>query len=375
MPKSKTHEEFVKEIYNLNQNIKVLTKYINAHTILKFQCMVCGYTWESTPATIRKSKANCLQCSGKIITPDYYKKIVFDMVGEEYDVLTDYVDCHTKIIYKHNICGTKFEMKPTSFKISHSKCSNPNCKNKIHIQKNREIFIDRANLLGYNVKSEYLGIDAPMKFECQKCNTIFDLNKASKIYEEVDTSHCPTCARRHLISTSAQKFYDEFHNIFNDEFIIVGEYLGFDKPIKILHKKCGKISEYYRTSKILTEYLCPCKHCNITNGEKSIMNYIERKSIMYEYQKKYEDLLGINGGLLSYDFYLPNNNLFIEFQGKQHCEPIDFFGGQEYFKTQQKHDKRKRKYAKDHNIKLLEIWYWDLDNIENILEKELDLTV
>lgn len=31
----------------------------------------------------------------------------------------------------------------------------------------------------------------------------------------------------------------------------------------------------------------------------------------------------------------------------------------------------KRQYAKDHNIKLLEIWYWDFDNIENILEKEL----
>ena len=39
----------------------------------------------------------------------------------------------------------------------------------------------------------------------------------------------------------------------------------------------------------------------------------------------------------------------------------------------EKHDKRKREYAKDHNIKLLEIWYWDYDNIEEILNKELDL--
>ena len=40
---------------------------------------------------------------------------------------------------------------------------------------------------------------------------------------------------------------------------------------------------------------------------------------------------------------------------------------------QKEHDKRKRNYAKDNNIKLLEIWYWDFNNIENILIKELNL--
>lgn len=31
----------------------------------------------------------------------------------------------------------------------------------------------------------------------------------------------------------------------------------------------------------------------------------------------------------------------------------------------------KRQYAKAHNIKLLEIWYWDFDNIEEILNKNI----
>ena len=39
----------------------------------------------------------------------------------------------------------------------------------------------------------------------------------------------------------------------------------------------------------------------------------------------------------------------------------------------EEHAKRKREYAKNHNIKLLEIWYWDYDTIEEILNKELDL--
>lgn len=40
---------------------------------------------------------------------------------------------------------------------------------------------------------------------------------------------------------------------------------------------------------------------------------------------------------------------------------------------QDEHDKRKRNYAKEHNINLLEIWYYDMDNIEEILIKELNL--
>jgi len=77
-------------------------------------------------------------------------------------------------------------------------------------------------------------------------------------------------------------------------------------------------------------------------------------------------------GLLSYDFYLSHYNLLIEYQGNFH----DGSNG-EYtqinLENQQEHDRRKREYAKDNNIKLLEIWYWDFDNIEKILKKELKI--
>jgi hypothetical protein len=61
----------------------------------------------------------------------------------------------------------------------------------------------------------------------------------------------------------------------------------------------------------------------------------------------------------------------IEYQGEQHEYPIKLFGGEKQFKIQQEHDKRKREYAEFHGIQLLEIWYWDFDNIEKILEETL----
>ena len=87
-------------------------------------------------------------------------------------------------------------------------------------------------------------------------------------------------------------------------------------------------------------------------------------------------IIGINNGSLSYDFYLPNLNLLIEYQGIQHEKPIDFKGmGKKYaneqFKIQQIHDNFKREYAQQHNINLLEIWYYNFDDIEVILNDKL----
>ena len=53
--------------------------------------------------------------------------------------------------------------------------------------------------------------------------------------------------------------------------------------------------------------------------------------------------------------------------------PIRQFGGEEQFKIQQEHDKRKRDYAEANGYKLLEIWYYDYDRIEEILNKELEV--
>lgn len=71
---------------------------------------------------------------------------------------------------------------------------------------------------------------------------------------------------------------------------------------------------------------------------------------------------------------MEKQNLLIEFQGIQHYEPVEIFGGEKQFKIQQEHDKRKREYAINNNIKLLEIPYWDFDNVEEILSRELGLT-
>lgn len=91
-------------------------------------------------------------------------------------------------------------------------------------------------------------------------------------------------------------------------------------------------------------------------------------NIEFEKEVTFDNLLGTSEERqLSYDFYVPKYNTLIECQGEQHDHPIEWFGGQKRFEKQKEHDKRKQDYAKEHGYIFLEIWYYDLKNLDEIL--------
>ena len=99
-------------------------------------------------------------------------------------------------------------------------------------------------------------------------------------------------------------------------------------------------------------------------------------NVNYSVEYSFPDLYGNQGvNLLRFDFVIFNNdgsiNCLIECQGEQHYQPVDEFGGENQYKTQIINDDLKRKYAKEHNYKLLEIPYTEknIESIKNILEK------
>lgn len=123
-----------------------------------------------------------------------------------------------------------------------------------------------------------------------------------------------------------------------------------------------------------------CPICSYSKGETRIDEWLKNNGFTkdkdYIPQKEFEGLLGLGDGNLSYDFYLPQYNLLIEYQGEFHDRVIKYKNetmevAEKRFEKQQEHDSRKKEYADDNNIELLPIWYWDYDNIETILNKEL----
>lgn len=138
--------------------------------------------------------------------------------------------------------------------------------------------------------------------------------------------------------------------------------------------KCpdGKHDDFKRKISTSLRYDFRCPSCEFSKGEKRVEGYLISNNIKYQPQKKFNNLLGLGNGKLSYDFYLVDYNLLIEYQGQQHEKYIEgFHASVEAFHKQQEHDKRKKEYAKLNNINLLEIWYYDFDNIEEILSNKL----
>ena len=73
------------------------------------------------------------------------------------------------------------------------------------------------------------------------------------------------------------------------------------------------------------------------------------------------------------DFYLPEHNIFIEYNGKQHYEYVPYFHkSKEDFERQHSRDRIVRSYCEERGIKLIEIPYWLKDNeVKNLLNDQV----
>ena len=61
----------------------------------------------------------------------------------------------------------------------------------------------------------------------------------------------------------------------------------------------------------------------------------------------------------------------IEFDGLQHFEPVELFGGEEAYNKLKKNDNLKNNFCNKNNIKLIRANYKQENEIEKILSKEI----
>lgn len=284
-------------------------------------------------------------------------------------VLGEYIKSSVKIKCKCSICKYEFNSRPNDLLNGHG-C--PQCK-KQNLSKmykhTHEDFIQKLKdkNIYVNVISDYAGCHQNVRCKCNICNNDFDIIAGNLLKHG-----CPICGikRRTLIHTKSHETFEKELYAQNQNIEIIGKYINSKTPIECMCKICGN-KWFAIPDGLLGDKGTGCPHCRIYKGEKQILDYLEKNKILFERQKTYKDLIGIGGKKLSYDFYLPNHNIFIEYNGEQHYFPVDFFGGKDRFIIQQEHDKRKQEYVKKINAKLLIIPYWDFNNIQNILSKRL----
>ena len=116
-----------------------------------------------------------------------------------------------------------------------------------------------------------------------------------------------------------------------------------------------------------------CPNCNTSKGENKIIDFLKNKKVIYIHQHRFDDCKNILP--LVFDFYIPNIKLCIEYDGIQHFEPVEKFGGYNSLLKTKENDTIKNEYCEKNNIEILRIAYYDYKNIEYIIESKLNIYI
>jgi hypothetical protein len=272
--------------------------------------------------------------------------------GDEFDyTLTKYVNQHTKIKIICKVHG-EFEQTPNAH-IRWGKC--PKCNNKK--AKTLNDFIDESNI-AHNKKYNYELVE--YKNNKTKVKIICPIHG---IFEQTPLAHTRGQGCKKCSIVNQRKDEKTFiiqsnilHGVYNYSLV---KYVNAHKKVKIICEKHGVFEQ--SPNRHLRGDGCPI--CRESKGEKKISKILEGNKIIFIRQKKFDDCC--DKRKLPFDFYLPEYNMCIEYDGRQHFESVVGFGGDEEFSKTQKHDKIKNEYCKENNIKLIRIKY--NENINNKL--------
>lgn len=149
------------------------------------------------------------------------------------------------------------------------------------------------------------------------------------------------------------------------EYLIVPDKSGDYVSCKC--KKCGNLWQA-TYSNLVKEKNTRCPNCYSSIGEKRIKELLDLWGIEYISQKTFADCKDVH--VLPFDFYLPQYNILIEFDGEQHYHPIPRgknSDGTKDYEILTKHDKIKTDYCIKNNIKLIRIPYWERYNEKEVL--------
>jgi hypothetical protein len=370
--KKKTTEQFIQEtkLVHGNKFDYSLVNYTGRNNKVKIKCLQHGI-FEQTPAAHLNGQG-CPKCKGEK-TGKLKRSNTKEFVERARKVHSNVYN-YSLVNYKNSKLKVKiiclihgeFEQDPGSHLAG---CGCPECGLKLHHSKsNTKKFVkDAKNIHGdiydYSLVN-YTNSWEKIKIKCLK-HGIFEQFPANHLKGQ-GCPHCGLikCSKNH--SHSFKNFVNKANKIHDNKYqYFETNYINVTTKIKIKCPKHGVFEQMPYSH--LNGIGCPV--CHESKGEKIIRQYLIEHDIKFKSQYKFNNCK--DKKVLPFDFYLPEYNICIEYQGKQHYEPVDNWGGEEGLKTVQKHDEIKKNYCTNNNIKLLEIKY--SDNIYKLLASEKNI--
>lgn len=126
-----------------------------------------------------------------------------------------------------------------------------------------------------------------------------------------------------------------------------------------------------RAEKHLSGQGCPKCSQIYSLAEEMIKEWLISNTIPFYFQHHFNSCVSPTGRKMPFDFFLPNHNLVIEYDGEHHYKPSPLFHPGDKFHKQQIRDDIKTSFLKAHKIELLRIPYTEFNNLTQILEDKI----
>jgi hypothetical protein len=366
-------ESFRKKVEE-NEGYKLLSEYTGTHNKVTILHEDCGLKYEVSPTNFLAGK-RCPKCARAIAnrenakkpknrnrTTESFKKEIFDLVGDEYTLLSDFVNTTTKVKMKHNTCGLEYDVRPDCF-LNNRRC--PKCSKKQGAEKHKigiktlkarveEVLGEEYEVL---LKQPYTDNNTKIKVYHTKCGKLFEATPSNLLLGK----GCSNCYK-------SEKYTNEtFQEALGDNYTLLSNYSSNKEKVKIRHNKCGHewsvrpvdiLHPYTRDNKTIER----CPKCNTNMGkskyEDDICDYL--KSIGVENISRNDRT--ILGNKQEIDIYLPDYKIGIEFDG--------LYWHSEDFVPKDYHIK-KTELAVKNGIRLIHLFEDEWVNKQDIVKRKL----
>lgn len=360
----KTTEQYIQEIRSIYGDIFEFgnTIYKGCHELVTITCPIHGDF--DRIATNFLMGGGCSLCNSKYTTETLIQKLV-NVRGDEFD--------YSKVKWNGSdekitiICKVHGEFDQSIYHhlsgFGCSECSGNRKKTSIDFKTNGFNLYGEKN--DYSKIQDFKNNKTPVEIICKYHGSFF-----KSYYDHIIKNFdCPDC--NNIVNTTSKFIIESVKTHGNLYGYFPSTYMDNKTTIEITCRTHG--SFWQNPSDHMNG--AGCSKCNISRGERAIMQWLITNNLLYEYNKSFDNCRNpVTNRKLWFDFYLPTPNTLIEFDGRQHFAEVSCKTfKRESLSVIQYRDNLKNEYAKNNNIKLLRIPYIELKNINQILEKELNL--
>lgn len=254
----KSHEVFVKELFEKNPNIKVVSKYTKAIEKIDCECKICGHIWSQVAYAVLYN-GYCPECEKTNSLKNKRESFISELslVNPNVKIIGDYINNHTKLECECKICGNVWSTIPDCLLRGKRCLKCANTENGIKLRKTHEQYV--SELVDKNIclrpLEKYIKSSVPIMHKCLKCGT----KRKYTPNDVLRRKHCTICQGSDLVvQYGVNSLYDT-----NPEVVLM-----------LADKELGKCYSYKSTKKV--DFICP--NCNTLVKNKRI-NYVTKHGL------------------------------------------------------------------------------------------------